>query len=31
MSSNGCIRMLNEDVIELYDFLRSGITVNVVD
>ena len=29
--SNGCIRMLNKDVMELYDFVGKGTKVEVVD
>ena len=28
---NGCIRLRNEDVIELYDFLKPGSIVTVKD
>ncbi len=31
MRSEGCIRMLNEDVEELYDFLTPGIEVKIID
>ncbi len=31
MCSNGCIRMLNKDVIELYDFVVIGTKVKVVE
>jgi len=31
LCSNGCIRMLNEDVKELYDFVTSGTTVTIVE
>jgi lipoprotein-anchoring transpeptidase ErfK/SrfK len=26
-SSNGCVRMFNADVIELYDLVPSGVTI----
>jgi lipoprotein-anchoring transpeptidase ErfK/SrfK len=31
MSSNGCVRMHNSDVVELYDFVTPGATVVIVD
>jgi lipoprotein-anchoring transpeptidase ErfK/SrfK len=31
MCSNGCLRMKNEDVIELYDFVRNGTEVKIIE